>query len=580
MYKRLNVGLIISIFLALVVAPTQGASVEMAPTPSRGITGSISSLLSKAPRGSFVAAAVVAGGTASVAACHLINTQYHNSHYWDWSQINPLVYNKKSIEGIFRDHRIDMAQQGHEWLWGVGTSAHQVEGNSINNDWYEWAALPQQKANGVVEAGLTADHWHRYKEDIALFKKIGINAYRFEVAFDKVMPQPGVIDKAALAHYKDVCIELVKAGIKPVVTLFHQPRPTWFAHLARTVIIDDTHFSHLKNLLKPGETTLQLQSWEDPENIKYFVQFAQAVFDALHEYVYLWLTFNRPEGYAAAAWFAGLIPPAKKSLPLMAEVLKNLLEAHVQVYRALKARPGGATSKIGITKNAFYLKPWMACNPLDHLAASIGNELQNECIYRFFNTGVFSLKLPFGVAPLMIDMHYTNDYVANGGQCNDFIGINCYGGGYMNMFKVVHDTDREVPTSNPNYTIDAESFYRGVLDIYRKLAQPHDLPIYITENGIGTNSDDDRTLFTYRYLYTEARLIEEGVPLYGIFWWSGLDNYEWGSYKKRYGLYHVDFDTQKRTLKEGARQIIKFMYATQGVLMPELEFVSSKNLAQ
>ena len=515
---------------------------------------------------------LVVGGALATTAYKAINAYQEKSLYWNWAHINPTIINGQSITDFYKNHRKKLAEKGVPWLWGAGSSAYQVESDSNNTNWAEWIQLPEQVSRGLKPAGNACEFELRYKEDIQLLKKYHINTLRFSVAWEKIIDKEGHINREELARYKDICQELVAHGIKPVITLFHYTEPLWFYHKTRSVKIDDNNFSHLKKLLKPGQTEIELTGWEDPENIKHFVHFCQVVFDELAPYVHLWLTFNSPEGHAAQGWLTGTKPPGKRSMPLMAQVLQNLLEAHVQVYQSLKVRPGGAESKIGILKNIFQLDPWNPCNPLDILACKIGTKLQDDSVFNFLLTGKFSVKVPFDVLPLMANVTHTNEYLAKGGKCLDFIGLNYYCHGYMRNFKTYRDTQREIPTENENYTIYAEGLYRALHTINDKIAKPLNIPIYITENGIGTGDEfpktDDpealqmaeesrnkRLLFDKRTMYAIACAIADKIDLLGYIRWSDKDNNEWGTKHKRYGMFHNDFETQIRTPKKGAQYL-------------------------
>ena len=280
-----------------------------------------------------------------------------------------------------------------------------------------------------------------------------------------------------------------------------------------------------------------------------FITFCKAVFEKLHPYVHLWLTFNSPEGHAAQGWLQGTKPPGKRCMPLMGQVLKNLLEAHVRVYKALKTMDGGQKAKIGILKNIFQLDPWDAANPIHNLKCSIGNMLVNTSVYDFFKTGTFRIYIPFKV-----NISYTsNELVQSINQkshCLDFMGLNYYSHGYMaTMGSALRDEVHEIPTQNSTYTIYAEGFYRALMEIQKQIAGPFGVPIYVTENGIAPLLPEHNTLFTQRYMYALARAITEGCNVYGYIRWAGLTNVEWGSKQIRYGLIDVDFNTQQRTIR-------------------------------
>ena len=246
------------------------------------------------------------------------------SMYQKIAEHGPLAWN-------LNKQAISQLEFPRNFLWGVGSSAHQVEGNCTNNTWHRWETEHLQNQTGLVKerSGLACDHWNRYKEDIQLLKELGANAFRFSIEWSKVQPTEDQFDETALQHYEDVCNELLKQGIKPCVTLHHYTDPIWFA--------DKGGFAF-------------------PNNIHYFVNFCKKVFERLNNKVHLWFTFNSPDGYAAKGYLTGITPPGEKNMQRMAEVYKNLLETHVQTYHTLKAMPGGNTSQIGILKNIFRIR--------------------------------------------------------------------------------------------------------------------------------------------------------------------------------------------------------------------------------
>lgn len=473
-------------------------------------------------------------GTVALAGvgAYVLNIKYsaHKKEiHWDWKNIDVTHVDGTPIETIFKNRALALKKNGSEWLWGTGTSAHQVEGNCTNNNWYHFEGKMLDGAI-VQPAGIACDHWNRYKEDVQLMKNIHTNTYRFSVEWSKVMPKAGQLDKAALQHYVDVCQELVKNGIKPIITLYHYTEPQWFSDLG---------------------------GFEKAENIHHFVEFCSEVYKELHPYVHLWLTFNSPEGVAAQGWLTGTKPPAKKDMKLMVHVLHNLLEAHVLVYQAFKALPNGAQSRVGILKNIFQLDPWNYLNPLDHLACKFGSVLVDASVYNFLTTGVYSVFVPGKVS-------YTqeNAYVKNGGKCLDFIGLNYYCHNYVRNFKPIREPNPEIeiPANNTKYTIYGEGIYRAIKELSEKVAEPLNLPIYITENGIGTDSDEHRDLFHKRYLYAVAKAINDGYNVNGYVLWSLMDNYEWGQFAKHYGVYKVDYENGcTRSLKDGARYFVDLM---------------------
>lgn len=513
-------------------------------------------------------AAITAGlGTAGYYLANYFNER--KIHPFDWKKTNPTQikvfqtdpgldfteWNRKetfdtiSIADFYKTRARHVAQEPTQnlWLWGAASAAHQVESGNVDTQWNLFEAK-EQDANGnwiapevngqpvkldgnvVCPVGLGCDAQNHEDEDIALMKEFGLNSYRLSIAWEKIYPQQGVINQDEVARYKRFFKKLVDNNIRPVVTLYHYAEPQWFYDLG---------------------------GFEKAENIKHFVDFCTTVYKEFHNEVYLWFTFNAPEGIALQGWLTGTKPPAKKDMKLAVQVLHNILEAHVAVYRAIKALPEiGSKSQVGILKNILQLDPWNVLNPLDHLACMFGNRLQNESVYKFLTSGDYNVSIPGKV-----NYKATNDYIKKCGKCLDFIGLNYYSHNYMKNFKTIAQPNHEIEpaTRNERYTVYGEGLYRAIEELSTRIAKPLQVPIYITENGVPTSNDQEgnalRTLHNQRYLYSMARAIQEGHDVRGYIHWALMDNYEWGSYRKFYGLHHVDRPTPelKRTIKDGAR---------------------------
>lgn len=413
------------------------------------------------------------------------------------------------------------------FLWGVATAAHQVESGCDNNNWSEWERAHDENGTPRIKngqkAGNACDHWNRHKEDIALMQELGVKAYRFSVEWSKIEPEAGRFDLNVSQHYREVCETLLAAGIKPVVTLHHFTNPLWFERRG---------------------------AFEQKENIFLFVRFCEFIFQELCDKVDFWCTINEPEVYATQGYFMGVFPPGKKDPKLTGLVLKNLLEAHTQTYYALKQMPGGDKAQIGLVKNIFQFDPYRRWNLLDWVLGHRLNNLFTDSIFEFLTTGNFKFKIPG-----MVEVRHAN---AEAVAALDFVGLNYYSHMHVKFrwnakefFSFEHLPD-EVMTDMP-YPIYAEGFYRAI----KTLAQL-DVPIYITENGIADAKDDRRDLFIRRYLFALSEAIKEGCDVRGYFYWSLMDNFEWTEgYDMKFGLYEVNFETQARKLREGARYFVE-----------------------
>lgn len=460
-------------------------------------------------------------GVGIAATCGTIKALNNHPSRINWDLGNKKIYIKSLC--------FDNANTDDKFLWGAATSAYQVEGEdgASVKPYNQWQCcegreieISGKKCKPVPHvSGKACEHFIRYKEDIQLMKKLGLNAFRFSISWGKVEPKQGEFSQSVLDHYEDVCKDLVANGIRPVVTLHHYTHPCWFEDLS---------------------------GFEKEENIKYFVRFCEKVFRRLNKYVHLWFTFNTFVGYSLAGFSQGMKPPFKKDLALAIEVLKNMLESHVRVYHSLKSID--LNSKVGIYKNIFQLDPWNLLNPLDRLYSYLGNYISNDLIYNYFKTGVFKVWIPFKVS-----MNHENKNAIGALDC---VGLNYYSGAYVKNFKVIPRPEC-ISTQNSRYTIYPEGFYRAIKQVNEKLTRPLSVPIYVTENGIATFRAQDREVFYKRYLYALSKAMQEGVDVRGYITWSLMDNYEWScGYDVKYGICEIDFKTQERTLKEGTEFLI------------------------
>lgn len=413
---------------------------------------------------------------------------------------------------------------------GAGTSYYQVEGAAENTDHYHWQIDEQGNQRVPDLVGNACDSWNRWREDIDAAHELGLNQYRFSIDWSKVEPTPGVFDQAAIDRYKEMVAYIRSKGMTELIGFHHYADPQWFA---------------------------EKEAFTKMENIEDFVRFCTKMAQEIgHAPGRLWATFNSPTGYVFHKYHIGDFPPGiKGNLKLTMCALKNMLEAHVQVYQACKKVDPAL--QIGILKNIMHTDPWREGHEVDKLVCKIANKLQNECIFNFFTTGTFKAKVPFDYLPVMVNETHTNDKAP---ESLDFIGVNHYSHMYMkNGAKIVPPF--ETKTQNENYTIYPEGMYRAIKLIHEKIVQPikaktgKEIPVYVTENGVSHDDPQVRLKFFQRTMYMIKKAMDDGYPVHGYTYWSLLDNYEWGELdKKNYGLVRVDFHihgngTLNRTIK-------------------------------
>lgn len=451
---------------------------------------------------------LMALGALSVAYVAALLWFNHMDHIekWDWESID-------SRNVHFPDG----------FVWGVASAAHQVEGGHTNDNWARWerTSYPDGRphiARGEV-CGNACEHWTRYPDDIRLMQELGVRSYRFSVSWDKIMPTPETVDTAALEHYRQVCYSLLAAGISPMVTLHHFSHPIWFEDMG---------------------------GFEREENIVHFVRFSALVFNALKDRVRWWCTINEPAVYAVGAYNDGHFPPGKKDPHLAATVLGNLYKAHVEVYKAIKAENGGAAAQVGIVKNMHKIDPMQSWDLFDRLLAHLVNGGFNGSFISTFTQGKYVFAIP-GVVDVRMD-------IPDAPNTLDFVGLNYYS---HNAMDFSFDLDEALQTrmypgeraTDMSYTMYPEGIYRAIREI-----SALNRPIIITENGVADSTDAFRGEFIAKYLYAVQKAIADGYDVRGYHYWSLTDNFEWDlGYSMRFGLYHMDFATQQRTLREGSK---------------------------
>ncbi|HEU4335663.1 MAG TPA: family 1 glycosylhydrolase, partial [Candidatus Eisenbacteria bacterium] len=295
-----------------------------------------------------------------------------------------------------RDAAQGRATRPAPFLWGVGTSAHQVEGGNDRNDWWDWEQRPGA-IHGGARSGDACLHWQRFESDLDLVRALGLNAYRFSVEWSRLEPEAGAYDDAALAHYRAVAAACRARGLEPVVTLHHFTNPRWFAALG---------------------------GWETPANLPHFARFARWAGAGLGDLVDRWITVNEPEVLGFYGYDSGIWPPGVSDRARALAVIANLLEAHALAAHALRdadrqdADGDGKAAIVGAAKHWVLLEPRRAWHPLDRIAAAAQHRVFNEAVVRALAGGPIDFSIP-GVRPVRRRV----DALAGS---SDFLGVNYY----------------------------------------------------------------------------------------------------------------------------------------------------------
>ncbi len=434
------------------------------------------------------------------------------------------------------------------FLWGAATSAYQIEGAAAVDGrapsiWDEFSARAGKTYQGHT-GEVACDHYHRYKEDVALMKEMGLQAYRFSVAWPRVIPQgTGAVNAAGLDFYSRLVDELLAAGIQPWVTLYH-----W-------------------------DTPLALQQrggWLNRDSVEWFADYAEVVATKLGDRVSHWMTLNEPQCTIGLGLQDGIFAPGDKlGRSQVLRAWHHILLAHGRGVQEIRAACKG-TVQVGFAPTGRERIP-LTDSPADLEAARKA----------YFDVTAESniWAIAMAMDPVYLGKYPDEAYTAFGAdmpkvtdaemklisQPIDFLGYNSYSGekvratangGYELVPQPLGQPVAMLPWLN---RFDDCLYWAARFQTERYPGKP----FVITENGFASTDwvaldgqvrDPARIDFTARYLQGMRKAADEGIPVLGYFHWSLMDNFEWAEgYRPRFGLIHVDYATQKRTLKESAR---------------------------
>lgn len=397
-------------------------------------------------------------------------------------------------------------------MWGVANSAFQVEGSPADSDWREWTKLPKKIAD-ASDAERAAEFWRRYPEDVAWAQKLGANAFRFSIAWERINPREGEWSEAALARYGKIILEMRRRGIEPVLNLQHFALPLW---LAKRGGLRADNFAELFSA--------------------YAIKVAEKFTKAPYSLRYL-ITFNEPmvmihQGYLRGEW-----PPGDKdNAQATIEAVANVARAHFLATK--KIREAGIDIKLSIAKHWRHFES--AGGWLDDWAAKLSDWVFNDQLMKALVTGRFFFWMPG--SSLVREEHA----LPGGRSTLDFVGINYYGRILTKL--VTHAPFIEILEGpGPKNDLGWEIFPQGLDLSLRDVWQRYRLPIMITENGLADAKDTQRAVFIRDHLTALKNAQKAGVPVWGYLHWSLTDNFEWAlGLKPRFGLIDIDYVTQAR----------------------------------
>ncbi|ADC51644.1 beta-glucosidase [Alkalihalophilus pseudofirmus OF4] len=420
--------------------------------------------------------------------------------------------------------------------WGVATASYQIEGAANEGGrgtsiWDTFSKTPGKVVNGD-NGDVACGSYHKYEEDIEIMDDLGVDFYRFSVAWPRIFPEgTGEVNQEGLDYYHNLVDRLLEKGIEPMCTLYHWDLP--------------------QALQDKG-------GWDNRETIEAFLQYAELMFKEFEGKIKHWITFNEPWCVSFLSNYVGAHAPGNNDLQLAMNVAHHLLVAHGKTV--IRFRELGIKGQIGYAPNVEWNEPYSnkeedidACKRvngyfMDWFFDPVFKGTYPDFMVKWFEEKGAVLQIEEG------DMEIISQPI-------DFLGINYYSGGVgrykENEGLFDHEkVDAGYLKTDIGWNIYPEGFYKVLTHINENYGN---VPIYITENGACINDgvengevkDDRRTDYLKQHLVALQRSIESGVNIKGYLTWSLLDNFEWAEgYTMRFGIVHVNYRTLERTKKD------------------------------
>ncbi len=439
-----------------------------------------------------------------------------------------------------------------QFLWGSATSAYQIEGSPLADGagpsiWQRFAHTPGRMHNDD-NGDVACDHYRRYRDDVAMMGKLGLKAYRFSINWGRVLPEGrGTVNATGLGFYERLIDALLEQGIQPMATLFHWDLPA---------ALDDRG------------------GWLNPDIAHWFADYAQTVFRHLDDRVKLWATLNEPWVVTDGGYLHGPLAPGHRNLYEAPIATHNLMRAHGAAVRAYRAE---GRNQIGLVVN---LEPkYAASASAEDLAATARADAYMN---RQYLDAALLGRYPEELNEVFSDAwpKWPAEDFELIRQPLDFIGVNYYTRNVTRHDAAVWPLKAgPVRQKRATYTETGwEVFAQGLTDVLKWVKDRYgNPPVYVTENGAafydpptahgGRISDPLRVDYLRSHIGAVADAIQAGCDVRGYFAWSLLDNLEWSlGYSKRFGIVHVDFETQRRTPKASAHYYSQVI-ATRGAVV-------------
>ena len=425
-----------------------------------------------------------------------------------------------------------------DFVWGVATSSYQIEGAAFEDGkgasiWDDFCRVPGAIAD-ASNGDVACDHYHRLHDDLEMIASLGVDAYRFSVSWPRVQPSgSGAFNAKGLDFYERLVDGLVARGIQPYLTLNHWDLPA--------------------ELQRGG-------GWAARDTVHRFVEYAGRVAQRMGDRVATITTHNEPWVIATLGHETGIFAPGIKDRAAAMQASHHLMLSHGLAVQSLRAH--GCKARLGIVLNLSPIGP--ATDNADDTAAAW---LEDGRLVRWYMDPLFKGAYPQDVVDFLgADLpRIEPGDLAHIATPMDFLGINYYTRGVVSASGAWDVNTSGHALTDMGWEIYPSGLTELLLRLHRDWAVP---PLFVKENGAafkdtlenGQVHDADRTDYIARHIAAVGEALRQGVPMEGYMVWSLMDNFEWASgYAKRFGIVHVDYDTQQRTLKDSALWYREFL---------------------
>jgi len=416
-----------------------------------------------------------------------------------------------------------------DFVFGAATAAYQIEGHAFGGagmtHWDSFAATPGNVVGGE-NGSVACDHYHRFEADLDLLAEGNFDAYRFSTSWARVIPEGrGAVNPAGLDYYDRLVDAMLERGIRPFQTLYHWELPSAITDLG---------------------------GWANRDTAKWFGDFAEVISQRIGDRVEAVATINEPWCVSYLSHFVGAHAPGLRDVRATARAMHHVLLGHAEAMERLRAM---GMQDIGIVMNFAPVQP---VDRDDQTAAATFDAILNRWFIEAISHGTYPEPALAGLAPYL--PKGWEDDMSRISQPIDWLGINYYTRHLVQHRDGPWPNFAEVPGPLPKTQMGWEIYPEGLHQTLMRLVREnvYNLPLLITENGTslddrvenGAVGDRDRIAFLDAHLKMVRRAMDDGANVTGYFCWSLMDNFEWAEgYAKRFGLIHVDFETQRRTPK-------------------------------